>query len=176
MLAIDPGPEQSAWVEYRDGRPVAFAIEPNAAVLERVAEVHAERLAVEMIASYGMAVGADVFETAVWSGRFIQCWVSFGALGGGEDTVRRVYRKDVKLHLCGSARAQDKNVRQALIDRFGPGKARAIGLKASQGPLYGVSSHVWSALAVAVTATDLEAGVGAVGAASRGNRDLREAA
>ncbi len=159
VLAIDPGPEQSAWLEYRDGRPVAFAIEPNAVVLERVAEVHADLLAVEMIASYGMAVGCEVFETCVWAGRFIQCWVGFGALGGGEDTVRRVYRRDVKLHLCGSARAKDKNVRQALIDRFGPGKARAIGLKASPGLLYGVSSHVWSALAVAVTATDLEAGV-----------------
>jgi len=58
----------------------------------------------------------------------------------------------VKLHLCGSARAKDTNIRQALIDRYG-GSA-AIGKKAAPGPLYGVSKDVWSALAVAVTAAD----------------------
>lgn len=29
ILAVDPGYTRSAWVEYRDGRPVAFATEPN---------------------------------------------------------------------------------------------------------------------------------------------------
>ena len=65
-----------------------------------------------------------------------------------------IYRKDVKLHLCGSPRAKDSNIRQALIDRFGPGKEKAIGLKKTPGPLYGVKSHVWAALAVAVTHLD----------------------
>lgn len=154
ILAIDPGYTQSAWVLYNGDRPVGFGIEANADLLEIVADIHADTFAIESIASYGMPVGAEVFETCIWSGRFIQCWVSFGALGGGEETVRRVYRRDVKLHLCGSARAKDANVRQALIDRYGPGKEKAIGRKASPGPLYGLSSHVWAALAVAVTAAD----------------------
>ena len=51
-------------------------------------------------------------------------------------------------------RAKDANVRAALIDRFGPSKRKAIGLKATPGPLYGVHSHMWSALAVAVTYGD----------------------
>jgi len=61
----------------------------------------------------------------------------------------RISRRAVKLHLCGSARAKDANIRQALIDRYG-GSA-AIGRKAAPGPLYGVSKDVWSALAIAVT-------------------------
>jgi hypothetical protein len=46
-------------------------------------------------------------------------------------------------------RAKDQNIRQALIDRLGP-----PGTKKNPGPTYGVTSHMWSALAVAVTAHD----------------------
>src|SRR3990167_6090451 len=60
-------------------------------------------------------------------------------------------------HLCHDSRAKDGNIRAALIDRFGPGKDRAIGRKATPGPLFGVSSDVWSALAIAVTFTDTHA-------------------
>lgn len=150
LVAVDPGPVESAWLELRDGVPVAFAKELNHDVLARVRDAMAPRLAVEMIAGYGMPVGAEVFETAVWCGRYIQAWTE----GLPEDTVLRLYRKDIKRHLCGTTTAKDPNVRQALIDRFGPGRARAIGLKKSPGPLYGVKADVWSALAVAVTAAD----------------------
>ncbi len=151
-LAIDPGPQRSAWLEYRDGRVSAFGIDSNAELLRIARGSLADALAIEAIASYGMAVGSEVFETCVWSGRLIQRWADSHGDGA---IASRVYRRDVKLHLCGSARAKDANVRQALIDRFGPGKDRAIGRKASPGPLFGVTSHVWSALAVAVTADDL---------------------
>jgi hypothetical protein len=149
LLAIDPGPIQSAWLIYEDGRPTEFGIDPNDVVLAILGESTADDLAVEMIASYGMPVGAEVFETVLWIGRMQQLWY-----GTHDGEAHLVYRKDVKLHLCGSARAKDANVRQALIDRYGPGKAVAVGLTKSRGPLYGVSSHVWSALAVAVTVAD----------------------
>lgn len=157
ILAIDPGPEQSAWVEYEDGLLWGFGLESNPTVLYRIRTTDADLLAVESIASYGMAVGADVFETCVWSGRFIQRWQDLGH-GGDRDErhVRCVYRREVKAHLCHSAKATDANVRQALIDRYGPGKAKAIGRKASPGPLYGVSKDVWQALGVAVTVADNE--------------------
>jgi hypothetical protein len=155
ILAVDPGPVLSAWLELRDGLPAAFAHEPNAAVLERVRVSEATTLAVEMVASYGMAVGADVFSTCVWAGRLIQAWLDAGR---DESSVTYVYRKAVKLHVCGSSRAKDPNVRQALIDRFGPGKDAAVGRKKTPGPLYGVSGDVWAALAVAVTAADELAG------------------
>ena len=95
-----------------------------------------------MIASYGMPVGREVFETCVWIGRFQQAWHD-------PEAVRLVYRRDVKLHLCGSPKAKDGNIRAALIDKLGP-----VGLKSAPGPLYGVKSHAWAALAAAVTAAE----------------------
>lgn len=149
MLAIDPGTSESGWVWLLDGGGVHNSgVWANAAVLDMVASHH-DKIAIEMIASYGMAVGREVFETCVWIGRFIQA-------AKNPDDVRLVYRRDVKLHLCGSPQAKDPNIRQALLDMFprtGGGKTPQIGTKAQPGPLYGVSSHAWAALAVAVTAT-----------------------
>lgn len=154
ILAIDPGPVQSGWCLLVDGRPDRFGIHDNAVLIEGIGEI-ADRLptgsctlAIEMIASYGMAVGKDVFETCVWVGRYVQEWHD-------EQNTMLVYRKDVKLHLCGSPRAKDANIRQALIDMFpatGGGKVPQIGTKKQPGPLFGVTSHVWPALGVAVTA------------------------
>ncbi len=149
ILAIDPGPRESAFVLYDHERPVRTGKAPNAFLLADLLQSkqcagpfsRADDLAIEMIASYGMPVGAEVFETCVWIGRFIQAW---------DAPHRLVYRKDVKLHLCGSVRAKDGNVRQALIDKYG-GKEKAIGKKVTPGPLYGVTADVWSALAVAIT-------------------------
>jgi len=149
LLAIDPGPVESAYVLYDTTRrtPITFAKGSNYNMREVLLSRHlAEDLVViEMIASYGMAVGAEVFETCVWIGRFIEAT---------DSPRRRIFRRDVKLHLCGSARAKDSNIRQALIDRYGPGKDAAIGRKASPGVLYGIKADVWAALAVAVTAAD----------------------
>ena len=157
IFAIDPGPERSAWVELENGRPVDYGIEGNPALLHKLGRYRiVATLAIEMIASYGMPVGAETFETCLWIGRFQQRWLDTRAVPA-LSPVRLVYRRDVRMHLCDDGRkAKDANVRQALIDRFGPGKSKAIGLKATPGPLYGISSHVWSALAVAVTVADNE--------------------
>jgi hypothetical protein len=143
ILAIDPGNIESAYVILDGDRLVEFAKVENETLLERLPFFRetASELAIEMIASYGMPVGREVFDTCVFIGRAIQAW-------GGPYT--RVYRKDVKLHLCGQARAKDGNIRAALIDRWG-GKDAAIGKKANPGPLYGVSADVWAAIAVGVT-------------------------
>ena len=162
ILAIDPGPQQSALVRYvpSTGLVDALGIFQNEDALKLLPGLRSHTsvitrgpatwLGIEMIASYGMPVGAEVFETCVWIGQFKREW---------RQPVELIYRSDVKLHLCHSARAKDANVRQALIDRFGPGKECAIGKKATPGPLYGIKSHLWAALGVAVTLGDaLEAG------------------
>lgn len=147
IVGIDPGTEQSAWVMYDSKLHQVYdcAIQNNDAVNARFCEAACRMpIAIEMIASYGMPVGAEVFETCVWIGRFIE------SFGGGE----LVYRKNVKMHLCHTPRAKDANVRQAIIDLFpktGGGKTPQIGTKKQPGPLYGVSSHIWSALGVALT-------------------------
>lgn len=148
ILALDPGTTQTGYVVY-DGRKVLeCGVMQNAEMLQRIQMATSPRLAIEMIASYGMAVGKEVFETCVWIGRFKQAFHS-------PDAVELVYRKDVKLHLCGTPRAKDPNVRQALIDLFpatGGGATPQVGTKSKPGPLFGVSSHAWPALGVAVTA------------------------
>lgn len=126
-----------------------FGKVPNATIIEMIAcEVRAGRvndLVIEMIASMGMPVGAEVFDTCVWIGRYIQ------AFNGPHSLVKR---QQVKLHMCNSPRANDATIRQAVIDKFG-GKDKAIGKRASPGPLYGVSGDVWQALALAITWSEM---------------------
>lgn len=151
ILAVDPGPEQSAWVLYdtQTGQPYSFGLERNAQVRQRMMDFSSDVLVLEMIASYGMPVGAEVFETCRWIGRLEEMWRRTHS-----GSVETIYRQQVKLHLCGQARAKDSNIRQALIDRFGPGREKAIGTKASPGPLHGFKADLWAALAVAVTWAD----------------------
>ena len=145
ILGIDPGPTESAYVVYDGTKPVRFGKVDNehlrTIVLRSEWLAGTKRLVIEQIACMGMAVGAEVFETAFASGQFAQAW------GGEWD---RLKRGEVKLHLCGNTRAKDGNIRQALIDRFGPGKEKAIGKKKTPGPLYGISGDCWQALALAI--------------------------
>jgi hypothetical protein len=149
ILAIDPGDVQSAWMLYdeKEKIPVKFAKEENDIVIGKLPDLREEAgtLAIEMIASYGMPVGKNVFETCVWIGRYWQMWV---AMGGEVDLV---YRKDVKMHLCHSMRAKDSNVRQAIMDRYGGSRKAAVGTKKEPGVCYGIANDIWAALGVAIT-------------------------
>lgn len=135
ILAIDPGTEQSGFYAGPDHHGV-LANEHLLHILKRN-DLEAGEIAVEMVASYGMPVGREVFETCVWIGRYIQAWAQWGK------PWRLVYRKDVKMALCGDSRAKDANIRQALIDIYGP-----RGTKAAPGGTFGVKSHAWAAMAV----------------------------
>lgn len=152
VLAIDPGPTRSAWLVLNPatGGIRMFGIYDNPQLLASLRDdlsADVSDVVIEKVESFGMAVGAEVFETVFWSGRFAE------AAERSRRLVDRIGRKAVKIHLCGSMRAKDPNIRAALIDRFGG--PDAIGRKASPGPLYGVAGDVWSALAVACTWADL---------------------
>lgn len=149
LIAIDPGPTESAYVVYDGQRVILHNHIDNEAMRRFVPSVDVDALAIEGIACYGMPVGRETFDACIWIGRFIETWVSNYCL-----PWELVYRSEVKSHLCRSMKAKDANVRQALLDRFGPGKKLAQGTKAKPGPLYGISEHKWAALAVAVTYHD----------------------
>ncbi len=143
ILAIDPGNIDSAYVlAGEDLKPVRFGKVPNQEMMEIIHAQPHEELAIEMIASYGMAVGAEVFETCVWIGRFMEADKS-------AKRIERVFRKDVKMNLCGQTKAKDGNIRQALIDRFGD-----VGVKKKPGWFYGFKADIWAAYAVLVTYCD----------------------
>jgi hypothetical protein len=146
ILAVDPGTTESAFVEW-DGAIQAHGLLANSLLLPWIREEGvevADILVLEKVESFGMPVGKEVFETVFWCGRFAEAW---------QGRFEQLSRRDVKLHICGHARATDSNIRQALIDRLGP-----IGTKKTPGPLYGVKGHEFSALAVAITYYDLHVG------------------
>jgi hypothetical protein len=158
IYAIDPGPEQSALVVYCPAaqQVVSHQTEANDIILSQLASrvrSKADTLVIEQIASFGMPVGADVFETVFWSGRFAQAWTGYNFAMPFE----RVKRHEVKQHLCRSQRAKDANIRQAILDRYGSTRAIAIGTKDRKGPLYGIKGDEWAALAVALTWADTHA-------------------
>ena len=145
ILSIDPGNEKSAYTLIDELlKPVDFGIMDNEELLGALAfkDFRAEHFAIEMIASYGMAVGKTVFDTVLWIGRFWQ--------QADMPIKQLIYRKDVKMNLCHSMKAKDGNIRQALIDRFGE-----VGIKKNPGWFYGFKSDIWSAYAVGITYHDL---------------------
>jgi hypothetical protein len=150
ILGIDPGTVHSGcvWFDAADQRVMTAFIRRNTDLVDLLPTYRLQDAVVfEQVASYGMSVGAEVFETVFWTGRMFEAAAT-------TRTRDRLPRKDVKLHLCGTVRAKDANIRQALIDRWG-GKAAAIGTKRQPGPLHGITSHLWAALALAVTYSDL---------------------
>ena len=103
-----------------------------------------------MIASYGMPVGREVFDTCIWIGRFVQHCKSFGI------EPEFILRQQEKLTICHSPKANDATIKQALIDRFAPGVSNyGKGTKKDPGWFYGFRADEWSAYAVAVTYHDL---------------------
>lgn len=181
VLAIDPGPLSSAWLVYdKEHRtPSEWAFEPNVEVLKSIETrlLYVSFLAIEHIQHYGrgMPVGAEVFETCIWMGRFIQVF----------DTKSWVLIKNptIRTCLCGTATANARQIKQALIDRYG-GKDKAIGgtrcpkckgkgwvgrgrpicpvcdghlWAHPPGPLHDLTEHIWSALAVAVCWSETDA-------------------
>jgi hypothetical protein len=146
IIAIDPGTTESAILEWDGNRILMAEIWPNNLCRDWVKDAGPGRiLVVEMVACYGMAVGKEVFETCLFIGRIQECAIRNTLL----DNFKLVYRRDVKLHHCGSARAKDANIRQALIDKYG-----APGTKKAPGRTYGLKSHLWAAFALATYASE----------------------
>lgn len=145
VLAIDPGNRQSAWcmIDGETLKPLSFGKEENQVVLTAVQHLSYDSIVIERVASYGMAVGRDVFETCEWVGRFTQA---------ARVPPDYVYRQEEKLHLCGDSRAKDTNIRRALIDRFAQHDLKnGKGTKKNPDWFYGFSADVWAAYAVGIT-------------------------
>ena len=166
ILAIDPGNTHSGWcvIDPDTRRPLQFGKTENNELLNLVygktdagLDVdYCDPVYIEMIGHYGtgMPAGKTVFDTCVWIGRFIE---AVGADPAHGQHATLVLRPTVKAHLCGSAKAKDPNVRQALIDRFAPGQPNhGKGTKADPGWFYGFAADIWQAYALAVYAADTQ--------------------
>jgi len=152
VLAIDPGNIESAYTLMNDHYEIfQFGKIGNEEMLSVIEDTMPDVVVIEMVASYGMAVGESVFETVFWIGRFYEA--SIREWSGCD----RVYRKDVKMNLCGQTRAKDSNIRQALIDRFAKHDFKnGKGKKGNPDWFYGFKADIWQAYAVGVTYIDSE--------------------
>lgn len=186
MYAIDPGSTASGWCIFCPNVRVVVESghDDNLTIAKRITEGREVRstaptIAIEGMQNMGMEIGQSTLDAAVWIGRFIE-------RAGGLATERPsalgavlIYRRDVKLAICGNSRAKDKNIRQSMIDSFGGDDLAIGGTKCPAckgkgwcgrgrptcpacngakwvhppGPLHGVAGHAWSALAVALTYT-----------------------
>jgi hypothetical protein len=154
ILAIDPGNTESAYVVVDENlKPLKFGISKNEDLLGMVYEdcffegVTERQAAIEMIAHYGkdMSAGKEVFETCVWIGRFLEALSNYCS-------TEKVYRKDEKIHICGSMKAKDTNIRRALIDRFAQHDLKnGKGTVKKPDWFYGFKDDIWQAYAVAIT-------------------------
>ena len=140
ILACDPGSTQSAYVVYDPKTKLIHehAIVDNETMCDILHgnDFNASILVIEDMQSFGMPVGREVFETVRWTGRFDSAWAH---------TYVYIPRSEVKLAICKSAKANDANIRQALIDMFGGKQETKKG-----GKLYKVKGDEWSALALSV--------------------------
>ena len=157
IIAIDPGNCQSAYcvIDRLSLRPVRFGLVGNDELREVIAQLGRDgavsEAAIEMIRSYGMAVGAEVFDTCVWIGRFTEVCLSAGI------AADYVYRMEEKLHICHDSRAKDSNIRTALIDRFADHDLKnGRGTKDNPDWFYGFRKDIWASYAVGITYLERE--------------------
>lgn len=156
ILAIDPGNRESGFVLLNSTNlfPVRHGKMENNALVDYlddyIRQYSVTDLAIEMVESYGMPVGREVFDTVRWIGRFEERY------GQQIPYVRLIYRHEEKISICHSAKANDAAIRQALVDRFAPGEPNyGKGTKARPGWFYGFKADVWQAYAVGVTYYEL---------------------
>lgn len=157
ILAVDPGPTACGLVLYDETARRVIWSQPDRPVemaLSDIRDVYCSArrpiVAVETVQAQGWKgsspiIGTTTIQTAIVVGRLYQ-----EAVGGDLETTL-LYRHEVlsALHVSGRGN-RDTLVRERLLELHGGTRATACGTKKAPGPLYGVSGHAWSALAVAV--------------------------
>ncbi len=145
IIAIDPGDLKSGYVIINESQLIESGTLLNHKLLDKIM-IYGDPniMAIENMTSYGRRVGASVFNTCVWIGRFQQAWYD-------PESVFLIKRKTIVTSLTGQAKAGDSQVRRSILKLYPPcggGKIPQVGIKKQPGPLYGISTHAWQALAV----------------------------
>lgn len=152
IMAIDPGNTESAYcvVNAETMQPIRFDKLQNIDLLAGIDlgnYLDVDIFVIERVASYGMPVGREVFDTCEWIGRFTQAiFTEYGK------EPQFIFRMEEKQTICHSNTAGDSNIRRALIDKYAKHD-----LKNGKGTIknpdwfYGFRADVWAAYAVAET-------------------------
>jgi hypothetical protein len=151
ILAIDAGTTESGFciMDFDTYKPLFFGKEDNEEILKYVLEGNYDALVYEEFQSYGMSVGKSTITSITWNGRFIQAAVSL------LKPYYPIYRAEEKIAICGTMKAKDANIRQALIDRFAQFDLKqGKGTKNNPDFFYGFAKDCWSAFCVGTTWID----------------------
>lgn len=149
LLAIDPGSKESGFVVWDGSRILHKGKMENPVIAAIVRGNGAEcdtQLCIEKITLY-QKVNDDIFDTIIWSGRFIQVWTEWNKAAPDPILITRTDIKSALLPGVPPKQRNDSAIRMALIDKLG-----APGTKKDPGPTYGCSKDIWAALALAVVA------------------------
>ena len=141
ILGIDPGPLSCGWAIYSNGKVVNSGGMSMDAVIVMMDSFPGFGVAIERVQAQSK-VGNEIMWTCEVSSHLYQA-----ALDRGHE-VHWIYRREVLAALNASGKGtMDSLVRARLMEAHGG--ATAKGTKKAPGPLYGVSTHAWAALAVA---------------------------
>lgn len=146
VIGVDPGPTKSAYIVLRDGEIKSFGFKENLELKKLIREYEGCRIGIEYIGFMGGGAGQSVFDTAFWVGRFTEAWCS-------KNRVIRIKRQKIKSYFNANSRKEnaDSRIRYELICKYG-----RQGTKNDRGATYGISGHVWSALAVATVINEVK--------------------
>lgn len=184
VLAFDPGNVQTGWVLVIENSDTISGVgyigggnTPNSILgpaLERLSTYVRKQkkqepvtLVMEMMKPQGMALSGESMQTLVEIGEFRHIWKP--------NPWSYAFRQQIRIHTCGTAASKDKNLAQAMKDRWG-GVDVAVGNKKCKtchgkgwqgrdhtecencggsgwlyppGPLANVTDHMWQALPIA---------------------------
>lgn len=166
-LAIDPGTNESAYVLGDEYKPIQCAKCLNQALINKITRVMNDNLlsTARMIVERPVChrhSGAEVSDTAIWTGVFIGTW--------GVNGTIQYNRQKVRMH-CVGKKASDSKIRDALIERFDPDHFESVKFK--KGPregshkfyldrgshwFRGFTEDIWQAYALLVTHLDISRG------------------
>tara|TARA_R100000655_G_scaffold87428_2_gene127601 strand:- start:252 stop:728 length:477 start_codon:yes stop_codon:yes gene_type:complete len=153
ILGIDPGPTHCGFVVYDSTARRVIESHKQIEVVEAITGIdiysgRVDLVAIERVQSYGIA-GSSLLRTSETVGMLYQCSQALRL-----PTVL-LYRREILRGLDALGKGnKDSLVRQRLIEMHGGERRAAQGTKKAPGPLYGVASHAWAALAVAVAAQE----------------------
>jgi hypothetical protein len=152
ILGLDPGPETSGVVVVTNTYPPRVKGAWAALPIDKISiPPDASHVIIEWLSSYGTIVGDDTFMTALHAGMIKERAEKQGI------QAHLLKRPDAAHELTGHRGAKDKQTKAAIREIYhdanmltGGGSDKSKGTKKQPGPLYGVSSHSWDALAVII--------------------------
>lgn len=155
ILSLDVGTTQSGFciVDSETYKPKYFGKIENSELIKIAKTFDYDVLVYEEFQSYGTQMGISTITSITWNGRFIQI------AKDRQKEVIPIYRREVKMNLCNSVKANDSNVRYALISRFAKFDFKnGKGTKNEQDWFYGFKADSWSAYGIACTYLDKKNG------------------